>query len=167
VDVSVYKLVLIIRVELISSLLLAAWISVPISGQTNLTDATETYFNYAPIMIGTPPQVVDMTINTYSTLLAAFAEDCTLCAGSTFFDRSQSSTFEVHTLLRFPFKLFMTDVSLFCKSSNRTWSGSSNQLTGSYFEDSIGFGNSLTVDKADFGINQIPYFPFAFLMYLS
>jgi hypothetical protein len=61
----------------------------------------------------------------------------------------------------------MTDVSLFPKPSNRTWSASSSQLTGSYFEDNVGFGNSLTVDKADFGINRISYLPFAFLMYLS
>jgi hypothetical protein len=51
-------------------------------------------------MVGTPPQEVDMTINTYSSLLAAFAYDCSLCAGSTFFDPSQSSTFGVRSFLR-------------------------------------------------------------------
>ena len=78
----------------------AAWISLPISGQANLTDATETYYSTVPVMLGTPPQEVDMTINTYSTLLAAFAEDCTFCAGSTFFDHSLSSSFAVRTLPR-------------------------------------------------------------------
>jgi len=66
-----------------------------------------------------------------------------------------------------PIHTIMTNVSLFPKSSNRTWSASNSQLTGSYFEDSVGFGNSLTVDKADFGINRIPSLPFSFLIYLS
>jgi hypothetical protein len=50
-------------------------------------------------MFGTPPQEVDMTVNTYSSLLAAFAYDCTLCAGSTFLDPTQSSTFGVRSFL--------------------------------------------------------------------
>jgi hypothetical protein len=129
--------------------LFAAWISLDISGQSILTDESDVYYCTAPIMIGTPPQQVDMTINTYSTLLAAFAYDCALCAGSTFFDHSQSSSFGVHTLLYNSFKTLT--YHYFSKSSNRTWAASSSQLTGSYFEDTVGFG-SLTVDKADFGI---------------
>jgi hypothetical protein len=91
--------------ELIICLFNAAWISLPIFGQSILTDESEVYYSTAPVMIGTPPQQVDMTINTYSTLLAAFAYDCTFCAGSTFFDPSQSSSFGVRTSLRNLFKL--------------------------------------------------------------
>jgi hypothetical protein len=77
----------------------AAWISLDISGQSILTDNTEVYYSTVPVTIGTPQQEVDMTLNMYSTLLAAFAYDCNLCAGSTFFDQSQSSTFAVYTFL--------------------------------------------------------------------
>jgi len=106
-----------------------SWISLNVSGQSILTDETEPYYSTVPVMVGTPPQEVDMTINTYSSLLAAFAYDCSLCAGSTFFDPSQSSTFG---------------------SSNRTWAASSSALTGTYFEDTVGFGSSLTVADTDF-----------------
>ena len=82
----------------------AAWISLDISGQSILTDESDVYFSTVPVTIGTPQQEVDMTLNTYSTLLAAFAYDCNLCAGSTFFDHSQSSTFAVHT---FPAQLVL------------------------------------------------------------
>jgi hypothetical protein len=65
------------------------------NGQSILTDETQIYYSTAPVTVGTPPQQVDMTINTYSTLVAAFSNECNLCAGSTFFDRSLSSTFGV------------------------------------------------------------------------
>ena len=75
--------------------LFTAWISLDISGQSILEDAADVYYSTVPVMIGTPPQRVDMTINTYSSHVAAFAHDCLLCGGSTFFDQSLSSSFGV------------------------------------------------------------------------
>ena len=78
-----------------------AWISLNMTAPTAMTDTIDYFYSQAPVMIGNPPQEVDLTVNTYSTLLASMAYDCNLCAGSTFFDGSLSSTFGVciHTVL--------------------------------------------------------------------
>lgn len=67
----------------------------------SMTDADQYLYSQAPVMLGTPPQEVDMTVNLYSTLLASMAYDCNLCAGGTFFDGSLSSTLAVciHNIL--------------------------------------------------------------------
>jgi len=124
------------------------------SGPQNLTDLTDLDFSTVPVMFGTPPQEVDMTVNTYSSLLAAFAYDCTLCAGSTFLDPTQSSTFGVRSFLLFHYVTTNKIMWLFFpKSSNRSWASSSPDLTGNYFQDSVGFGGGLTLDHADFGMS--------------
>lgn len=67
---------------------------------TVLPDSSGYFYGNVPVTIGSPEQEVDMTVSTYSTLIAAFAYDCNLCTGSTFFDDSQSSTFGVSYFLR-------------------------------------------------------------------
>jgi hypothetical protein len=72
-----------------------AWISLNMTAPLVLPNSNEHFYSNVPVMIGSPPQEVDMTVNTYSILVAAFAYDCNLCAGNTFFDHSQSSSFRV------------------------------------------------------------------------
>lgn len=51
-----------------------------------------------PVMVGSPPQEVDMVVTTHSSvvLIAAFAYDCNLnlCPGDTLFDQTRSASFE-------------------------------------------------------------------------
>lgn len=73
----------------------AAWISLNMTAPSVMTDTTSYFFSNVPVMFGTPPQEVEMTVNLYSSLLAAFSYDCNLCAGGSPFDYSRSSTFGV------------------------------------------------------------------------
>lgn len=59
-----------------------------------LTD-DEYSFSQVPVLFGTPPQEVDLTINLSGDLLAAWSIDCVYCAGSQSFDEDLSSTFNV------------------------------------------------------------------------
>ena len=61
-----------------------------------LTDNIDVYISSTvPALVGTPPQQMNLTVDVSSGLLATYASDCILCAGTTMFDPSLSSTFKV------------------------------------------------------------------------
>ena len=60
-----------------------------------LTDLEQYFYAQVAVNFGTPPQTIPLTVDLSSDLLAVFSEDCDLCGGSTFFDQTESSTFQV------------------------------------------------------------------------
>lgn len=64
---------------------------------TVLKKMTDTdYINAeVPILVGSPPQTVSMTVNLASDLLAAWSKECAFCPGYTLFNPELSSTFNV------------------------------------------------------------------------
>ena len=49
----------------------------------------------APVLVGSPPQTISMTVNLAGDLLAAWSTYCPFCPGYTPFDPQLSSTFNV------------------------------------------------------------------------
>jgi len=49
----------------------------------------------APVLVGSPPQSISMTVDLAGDLLAAWSTDCAFCPGYTHFDPQLSSTFNV------------------------------------------------------------------------
>lgn len=48
-----------------------------------------------PTLFGTPPQMINSTLDLNTAKLAVYSSDCVLCAGTTSFDVSMSSTVKV------------------------------------------------------------------------
>ena len=92
-----------------------AWASFDMTVPKALTDLEQYFYAQVAVNFGTPSQTIPLTVDLSSDLLAVFSEDCDLCGGSTFFDQTQSSTFQVRgTNLRLlcPFRM-----SVECSSS--------------------------------------------------
>ncbi|KAF9233533.1 aspartic peptidase domain-containing protein [Melanogaster broomeanus] len=87
-----------------------------------------------PTLMGTPPQQINLTVGISSGLLVAYAYDCVLCTGPTWFDSFLSSTF---------------------KSSNILWSSSTPSFSGTDVTDTVGFGGIFdVVDQQFVNIND-------------
>jgi hypothetical protein len=71
-----------------------AWVSLPMNVPQNLSDVI---FDgpTVPTLFGTPPQMINSTLDLNTAKLAVYSSDCVLCAGNTSFDVSMSSTVEV------------------------------------------------------------------------
>lgn len=52
-------------------------------------------FSQVPVLFGTPPQEMDLTIDLSGDLLAAWSIDCAYCPGTQYFQKILSSTFNV------------------------------------------------------------------------
>jgi hypothetical protein len=74
---------------------LLAWASFDMTVPKALTDLDQYFYAQVSVNFGTPAQVVPLTVDLFSDLLAVFSEDCDLCGGCTFFDQTESSTFQV------------------------------------------------------------------------
>ena len=59
-----------------------------------MTD-TDYVYTEVPVLVGSPPQTVSMTVNIAGDFLAAWSTDCVFCPGYTPFDPQLSSTFSV------------------------------------------------------------------------
>ncbi|KIJ59437.1 hypothetical protein HYDPIDRAFT_184012 [Hydnomerulius pinastri MD-312] len=105
-----------------------SWATLPMNVQPYLS---EDIFNYAtvPILFGTPPQQVNLTVDLSADLLAAYAYDCVLCAGTTFFDPELSSTY---------------------KALGTPWGNSLPTFNGIEVNDTIDFAGILEVQNRNF-----------------
>ncbi|TFK67418.1 acid protease [Pluteus cervinus] len=104
------------------------WVSLNVTVAQNMTDA-DYLWSQVRVLIGTPPQPVDVTLNMGGALFAAWSSDCLYCPGSTPFDMSASSTLE---------------------PNNAPWSGNSVDGSGMWYHDSVSFGGVLTNSDIDF-----------------
>ncbi|KAG6375191.1 aspartic peptidase domain-containing protein [Boletus reticuloceps] len=82
-----------------------------------------------PVLVGTPPQQMNLTVDVSAGLIAAYGSDCILCAGTTMFDPSLSSTF---------------------KTNNTPWPASVPSFGGVEVSDTVGFGGVVTVSNQPF-----------------
>ncbi|KAF8554665.1 acid protease [Imleria badia] len=82
-----------------------------------------------PVLVGTPPQQMNLTVDLSSGTLATYSSDCILCAGSTMFDQSLSSTF---------------------KTNNTPWAASIPSFSGVDVSDTVGFGGLLSAANQPF-----------------
>jgi hypothetical protein len=73
---------------------ISGWTTIDITVTKAISDA-DYFYSQFPVYLGTPPQRVDLTIGTASTLLAAWSSDCVFCPGGQLFDPSASSTLQV------------------------------------------------------------------------
>lgn len=73
-----------------------AWATLPMNVMPYLTEAAYVP-STAPVLVGTPPQQINLTVDVSTDALAIYGTDCILCAGTTLFDPSLSSTFKVCT----------------------------------------------------------------------
>lgn len=72
----------------------AAWATLPMNVPPYLSE--DAYIpSTVPVLVGTPPQQINLTVDMSSGFLATYGSDCILCAGTTMFDPSLSSTFRV------------------------------------------------------------------------
>ncbi|TFK67422.1 acid protease [Pluteus cervinus] len=104
------------------------WVSLNVTVAQNMTDMDYSW-SQVRVLIGTPPQPVDLTVNMGGALLAAWSSGCLYCPGSTPFDMSSSSTLE---------------------PNNAPWSGNSDDGSGMWYHDSVSFGGVLTNSDIDF-----------------
>lgn len=74
-----------------------AWATLPMNVAPYLMD--DYIPSTVPALVGTPPQQMNLTVDVSSGLLLTYGSDCILCAGTTMFDPSLSSTFKVCILL--------------------------------------------------------------------
>ncbi|TFK67964.1 acid protease [Pluteus cervinus] len=81
------------------------------------------------VLIGTPPQPIDLTLNLGGALFAVWSSDCLYCPGTTPFDMSSSSTLD---------------------PNNAPWSGNSDDGSGTWYHDSVSLGGILTNSDIDF-----------------
>ncbi|KAH0839481.1 aspartic peptidase domain-containing protein [Lanmaoa asiatica] len=95
-----------------------AWATLPMNVAPYLSEGA--YIpSTVPALVGTPPQQVNLTVGVASGLLATYASDCILCAGTTMFDPSLSSTF---------------------KTNGNSWDSSVPSFSGVEVSDTVGFG---------------------------
>ncbi|TFK61383.1 acid protease [Pluteus cervinus] len=107
---------------------LLGWVSLNITVAQNMTD-TDYLWSQVRVLIGTPPQPVDLTLNMGGYLFATWSSDCLYCPGSTPFDMSSSSTLE---------------------PNNAAWAGNSVDGSGMWHHDTVSFGGVLTNSDIDF-----------------
>jgi hypothetical protein len=79
-------------------LMILAWVNLPMNVPQILSDLV---FDgpTVPTLFGTPPQVINSTLDLNTDKLAVYSSDCVLCAGNTSFDVSMSSTAKVRFFL--------------------------------------------------------------------
>ncbi|KAJ8579494.1 acid protease [Rhizopogon salebrosus TDB-379] len=120
------------------------WVSLPMNVPQNLSDVI---FDgpTVPTLFGTPPQMINSTLDLNTAKLAVYSSDCVLCAGNTSFDVSMSSTGE-------PF--------------NYSWPYSTLAYNGNVYSDTMGFGGLLKVPDIPFGLIETGGDPqLAYLLY--
>jgi hypothetical protein len=110
----------------------SAWASFDMTVPKALTNLEQYFYAQVAANFGTPAQIIPLTVDLSSGLLAAFSEDCDLCGGSTFFDQTASSTFQVRE--SFSFASAFTWLS-FCFVGCLTCF--SSELSNQYFPSSV------------------------------
>ncbi|KAH7930355.1 acid protease [Leucogyrophana mollusca] len=107
-----------------------SWASLPMNVAPSLSDDFDA-FNYVtvPMFFGTPPQEVNVTVDVAAGLLAAYALDCVLCSGNSFFDQTLSTTYE---------------------SLNTTWDKSTATFSGYEVNDTVLVAGNLQVSDKEF-----------------
>lgn len=100
------------------------WVNLPMNVPQILSDLV---FDgpTVPTLFGTPPQVINSTLDLNTDKLAVYSSDCVLCAGNTSFDVSMSST---------------------AKPLNHSWPYSTRAYSGKEYSDTLGFGGLLQTD---------------------
>ncbi|KAN0097966.1 Aspartic peptidase domain containing protein [Tylopilus felleus] len=102
------------------------WATLPMNVMPYLTEAAYV-LSTAPVLVGTPPQQINLTVDVSTDALAIYGTDCILCAGTTLFDPSLSSTF---------------------KTNNTFWGSPS--LGGIEVSDTVGFEGLLSAPNLNF-----------------
>lgn len=62
---------------------------------------SDTVFNgpLVPTLYGTPPQLINTTLDLNTAKIAVYSSSCVLCSGNTSFDPTLSTTFQVFSML--------------------------------------------------------------------
>ncbi len=128
-----------------------AWISLNMTVPKQMTDWD--YVNAeVPVLVGSPPQTVSMTVGLAEDLLAAWSTDCAFCPGYTPFDPQLSSTLKVSS-----YTLTWTRSTIPCwfthriQNENKSWPRSNNKMSGSYVSDIFSFGGIVDAPQNQFG----------------
>ena len=71
-----------------------AWVSLPINVPMDMSDVV---FNspLVPTLYGTPPQLINATLDISTAKNTVYSSSCILCSGNTSFDPTLSTTFQV------------------------------------------------------------------------
>jgi len=74
-----------------------AWVSLPIKVPMNMADNV---FNnpLVPTLYGTPPQLINATLDLNTAKVVVYSSSCVLCSGNTSFDPTLSTTFQVFSI---------------------------------------------------------------------
>ena len=55
-------------------------------------------YSYVDVLVGTPPQLLSLVVDMQGDLFTVYSSECGFCAGNTFYDASQSSSYKVGVL---------------------------------------------------------------------
>ncbi|CAL1703986.1 unnamed protein product [Somion occarium] len=105
------------------------WISLNLSVPSTISDV-EINANYVDVLVGTPPQVVQLPIDLQTDAIDVYSSDCAFCPGWDFFDPSLSTT---------------------NKPNDRVLNGT-NLFNGTWIYDTIGFGGIVESPDIDIGL---------------
>ncbi|KAG1740332.1 aspartic peptidase domain-containing protein, partial [Suillus lakei] len=110
----------------------SSWVTLPMRVLRSLVEA-DVVFNGPTVStyFGTPPQVVNLTVDLAADWLAAYAYDCILCSGGTSFNSLLSSSFQ---------------------SLNSTWMNSIPGFSGTEVMDWVSFGGILNAPDRPFAL---------------
>ncbi|KAH0825776.1 aspartic peptidase domain-containing protein [Lanmaoa asiatica] len=94
---------------------------------------SDTVFNspLVPILYGTPPQLIDTTLDLNTAKLAVYSSGCVLCGGNTSFDPTLSTTFQ---------------------ALNYSWPYNTVDYFGNMSSDTMSFGGILSLPQTEFGL---------------
>ncbi|KAI9568169.1 acid protease [Boletus coccyginus] len=84
-----------------------------------------------PTLYGTPPQLINTTLDLNTAKMAVYSSSCVLCGGNTSFDPTLSTTFQA---LNYP------------------WPYNSNAYFGNMSNDAMSFGGILSLPQTEFGL---------------
>ncbi|KAF8636266.1 hypothetical protein AX16_011036 [Volvariella volvacea WC 439] len=104
-----------------------SWASLQVGVPENLTDLDRDPYVYAnaKVILGTPPQAIDLAIHFEESLFTIWSSNCAFCPYGFPFFPSRSSTLQ---------------------SENQPWELNSPTAHGTWYNDTIGFGELRAVD---------------------
>lgn len=103
-----------------------------------------------PTLYGTPPQLINTTIDLNTAKVAVYSSSCVLCSGNTSFDPTLSTTFQVFFM---PPSCFdrATYLLLLTQGLNYSWPYSTTAYFGNMSSDAMSFGGVLSLPQTEFG----------------
>ncbi|KAF8550572.1 acid protease [Imleria badia] len=107
-----------------------SWVSLPVNVPVNMSD---TVFNspLVPTLYGTPPQLINTTLDLNTAKMAVYSSSCVLCSGNTSFDPTLSTTFQA---LNYP------------------WPYNTAAYFGNMSSDTMSFGGIISLPQTEFGL---------------